>query len=658
MATDPIFFRDLAYVLAAATLGGVLARLAHQPLILGYVAGGILVSPLTPGPAVSDLRTFELFAEIGVILLMFSIGIEFSLRDLLRVKWIAILGAPLGMLLSIALALGAGAALGFRVVPSLALGMAISVASTMVLARLLQARGELHSRHGSIMVGLSLVEDLAVVVLIVLIPRLGSLEPGGLLRIAGGLGLAAAILAPFLYLAAKVVPRLFAQVARLQNQELFLLVALVIALGTAAVTHAVGLSLALGAFLAGLLISESDYAHETLARLLPLRDVFVAVFFVTVGALLDPRALVAGLPVLGAIVAVVMVGNALVWTAVVRLFGQPIWVALLVGVGLAQIGEFSFILIRVARDAGHVSDGVYQATLAASLISILGNAFVMRVVPRALSRTGLLRPEGDAGARPAPAARGPFVVLCGFGRVGSAVAEALETFGARYAAIELDPDIVRNLRLRGVPCWFGDASGRRLLEAAGADRADLVVVALPDIERAHLTVRTLRHMNPRVPILARAHHPAGHDLLVDAGATEVIQPEMEAASTLIRHALRRLDLPRDQVLAYLERFREAMEAMAPPPPAGDALPEVREVTVAGGDVVGLSLRDAGIRERFGVTVISLVRSDGARVPHASADTVLHAGDRIRVFGLPDQIEVLRRTVGDERADGARGEIDG
>jgi Trk K+ transport system NAD-binding subunit len=254
-----------------------------------------------------------------------------------------------------------------------------------------------------------------------------------------------------------------------------------------------------------------------------------------------------------------------------------------------------------------------------------------------------LLPERDVSTDGSPA-EGALVVLCGFGRVGSAVAEALETFGTRYAAIELDPDIVRNLRLRGVACWFGDASRHRLLEAAGAHRADLVVVALPDIERAYLSVRAIRRLNPRVPILARAHNAAGHDRLKDAGATEVIQPELEAASTLIRHALRRLDLPRDQVLAYLERFRDAMDAITPPRAAGDMLPEVSEIGVAGGDVVEQSLRDARIRERFGVTVVSLTRRGGELVPHATPDTVLHPGDRVRVFGLPAHIDGFRRAV--------------
>src|ERR671924_1645240 len=224
MLPDAIFYRDLAYVFVAAVLGGVLARLAGQPLILGYVVGGISVSPLTPGPDVTDLHTFELFAEIGVVLLMFSIGIEFSLRDLLRVKWMAIVGGPIGILLSIALALGAGTVLGWPVLQSVVVGMVVSVASTMVLARMLIDRGELNSRHGRVMIGITLVEDLAVVVLIVLIPRLGALEPGRLLDIGRGFGLAAAILVPFFYLASRAMPAMLARVAQMRSPELLVLV--------------------------------------------------------------------------------------------------------------------------------------------------------------------------------------------------------------------------------------------------------------------------------------------------------------------------------------------------------------------------------------------------------------------------------------------------
>ena len=641
MVADPILFRDLAYVFVAAMLGGALAWLARQPLILGYVAGGLLVSPLTPALSVSDVHTFELFAEIGVVLLMFSLGIEFSLKDLMRVKWVAVGGGPLGILLSTALGLGVGVFLGWGALQGAVVGMVVSVASTMVLARLLIDRGELHSRHGRVMIGITLVEDLAVVVLIVLIPALGGLHGDGVLAVGRALVTAALILLPFFYLAGRVLPRLLARVARTRNDELFLLVALAVALGAAALTQAAGLSLALGAFLAGLLINESDYAHETLARLLPLRDAFVALFFVTVGALIDLRTIATNLPLLGTLVGLVIVGKFVIRTAVTLVFGQPLWTALLVGVGLTQIGEFSFILVQVARRAGHVGADVYNATLAASLVTILINAALVKFVPLWIGRARLAHaPAPVWGLRSGTALRG-HVVLCGFGRVGSAIGEALETFRVPYVVIETNPDIVKSLRARGVPAVFGDAAQRIILAAAQAEHAALVILTVPETDRARLAVRRVRALNPTVAILARAHDLAGRDRLAEEGVAEAIQPELETATTLIRHALERLSLPRDRVLAYLNRYRGAMESVdAGSEIPGAGLPRLHEVTLRGGSLVDQSLREAHVRERFGVTVVAVMRANGETVLHPTADTVLRIGDRLRLFGLAQQIAAL------------------
>jgi CPA2 family monovalent cation:H+ antiporter-2 len=254
----------------------------------------------------------------------------------------------------------------------------------MVLARLLVDRGELTSAHGSVMIGITLVEDLAVVVLTVLLPSLGSLETSRLLAVGHALLIALVILVPFTYLAFKGVPRVMTRVARTGSEELFLLVALAIALGTAAVTQAAGLSLALGAFLGGLIISQSDHAHDALARLLPVRDAFVALFFVTIGTLINPA--VVGSPgLLATLVGLIVVGKFVIWTAVVRAFAYPLTTAVLVGVGLTQIGEFSFILVQVARQAELIGDDVYNATLASSLLTILLNAVLVRYVPEWLA---------------------------------------------------------------------------------------------------------------------------------------------------------------------------------------------------------------------------------------------------------------------------------
>jgi len=373
MVDDPLFVRDLAYVIGAALIGGVLAWLARQPLILGYVVGGVIIGPFTPGPTVSDVHTFEQFAEVAVVLLMFSIGIEFSLRDLLRVKWIALVGGPLGIVLSIALSLAVGSAFGWPLAQGIALGAIVSVASTMVLARLLLDQQALDTSLGRVMIGITLVEDLAVVILTVILPALGVLTPDRLIALAFALGKAGVIMLPFVFLAAWAVPRLLTRVAATANDELFLLVVLAIGLGTAAVTHAAGLSFALGAFLAGLIVNGSEHAHQTLVRLLEIRDVFVAMFFVTVGALIDPAAVVSHWRLVTVLVAMIVVGKFVIWAPLVRAFRYPWATAVSVGIGLGQIGEFSFVLVQVARTAGQVGDDVYQATLAASVVTILIN---------------------------------------------------------------------------------------------------------------------------------------------------------------------------------------------------------------------------------------------------------------------------------------------
>ena len=560
MQPDSIFFQDLAVVFLAAVAGGVLARIAGQPLILGYVLGGIAIGPFTPGLTISGSHTFDLFAEIGVILLMFSIGLEFSVKDLMRVKWVALVGAPLGILLSIGLANIVGSLIGWSTIQSIVIGAVTSMASTMVLARLLVDRGELRTKQGRVMIGITLVEDVAVVAMTVLMPALGEFDSGRVLVIGQALAKALLILVPVGYLGTKVIPPIMTHVARTQNQELFLLVTLAISLGTAAVTQRIGLSLALGAFLAGLIISASEYGHETLARLLSLRDAFVALFFVTIGILIDPRVIIENLPLLSTMIGLIVAGMFLIWTTIVRLFGYSWTTAFLVGIGLTQIGEFSFVLVQVAKGAGLVGREVYNATLAASVITILLNAALVRYVPGWLVPRRLAHEKHDmAPGLPEGEPLRQHVVLCGFGRVGSSLGKALEAFSLPYVVIDRDPDIIRRLQSRGIACLYGDASHRELLMKAGAEDASLIIVALPEIEPAALTVRRIRDFNQKIPILARAHGLVEADRLGVVGASEVIQPEVEASATLIRHALAWFGVPKDRILDHVEQYRLSME---------------------------------------------------------------------------------------------------
>lgn len=633
MEASPVFYRDLAYVFVAAVLGGLLARRLRQPLILGYIIGGIVVGPFTPGPSVEDFRTLELLAEVGVILLMYSIGLEFSFDELLRVRWVAGIGTPVAMLFSIGSGVLAGKLLGWPLQQGIAVGAIVSVASTMVLSRFLVERGELRTTSGRIMIGMVLVEDLVVVVLTIALPTVGAASTAHVSEVLVALAKALVVLVPVGLLAAKLVPKLMGRVARTRSEELYLLVALAIGFSTAAISHAVGLSLAAGAFLAGMIVSRSEYAHETLAHLLPLRDTFVALFFVTIGALIRPSALIHSIGLIAVIIVLVVFGKFLIRSAVVILFRYPLSTAVLVGIGLTQIGEFSFVLVRIAHSSGLVGEDVYNATLAASLITILLNAALMRFAPGWVRKT----PTTNEGPGVPDDATHDHVVICGFGRMGSLVGTAIETFAVPYVVVESDPDIVDALRKRRVACLFGNAAHLRILERAYVDRARLVLMTFPEKGTASAAVRNVRKLNPAVPIIARAHRMTDRDDLLKDGANAVIQPEMEASAVLVESALQYLPLSRSLAQQYAETLKASLGNTKPVPVRGD-FPIVRELTVGEFENAGQSLAEARVREQFGVTVVAVSNPDGEVLVNPPAATTIRSGDTLRIFGLPGQVD--------------------
>jgi len=387
MSDHSIIYRDIAMVFAGAFICGLLAWRLRQPILLGYVLAGLILSPLTPGPHVHDVGIFETMAEIGVILLMFSVGIEFSIPELLKVKWVALLGAPLGILLSVGIGAGVGLLFGWPMLQGIAVGCIISVASTMVMMRLLLDRGELSSESGRVMVTLTLVEDLAVVILTVLLPSLNSPD-GGYAQVVSKIGRALLLLIPILVAGWKIIPRVLSRVERFYNDEISLLLALTICLVVAAITELVGLSLALGAFLAGLLVGNSDFVHKLEKQTLPLRDAFVALFFVTIGLLIDPTTWLSSWHLVVILVAMIIAGKFAIWSGIARLFGYSWETAKRVGIGLTQIGEFSFILAQVSLSSGLITHEIYNATLVASLVTILANATFFKFLKPEAAATG------------------------------------------------------------------------------------------------------------------------------------------------------------------------------------------------------------------------------------------------------------------------------
>jgi CPA2 family monovalent cation:H+ antiporter-2 len=386
MEGNPILFRDLTYIFVAAVIGGLVAWKLRLPLILGFILGGIAVSPFTPGPHLSDAHNFEVLAETGVVLLMFSVGAEFSIPELMRVKWVALIGAPVGILLQIGVATQAAKLLGWSYAEGAVIGATISVASTMVMVRLLTDLGKMNSSFAHVMLGITVVEDLAVVCMTVVFPILGGHGDGRLAAAAWTIGKALALLIPLIFTAWRMIPHLMRLVGRTADPELLLLVSIAVCMGTAALTEAAGFSLALGAFLAGLSISGSDDLRAAHAKLVPLRDAFGALFFVSLGILIEPTLLAGNLRLLGLVLLLIIVGKFVVWSAIVWLFRYPTRTAVVAAAGLTQIGELSFVVAQAGRSAGIVAGSAFTTVIAASLISILLNVFIVRGILRFLAR--------------------------------------------------------------------------------------------------------------------------------------------------------------------------------------------------------------------------------------------------------------------------------
>lgn len=575
MDHEPVLISTIAIGLTAALVGGLIARRIGLPAIVGYILAGVAIGPFTPG-FVADPEIATELAELGVILLMFGVGIHFSIRDLLAVRSIAIPGAIIQTIVGVVLGLWLGQTLGWGVGGGLVLGLALSIASTVVLLRTLDDRNEQDTTQGHIAVGWLIVEDLLAVIVLVLLPSIapslgGHAPPGGagdpLVEVGIALGKAAVFAILMVVAGVRLVPWLLLVVAREGSRELFSLTVLAIALGLAFVSSSVfGVSFALGAFLAGAVVGESDMSHQAAADALPLRDAFAVLFFVSVGMLLDPNYLLANpLPVL-AVLALIVVGKAVTKLVIVLAAGYPPKVALTVAAGLAQIGEFSFIVGTVGRSLGLLPDEGYQLIVAGSLLSITVNPLVFALIPpleaglrRSRIAEALMARRAGELARLRPEERQALrlhAIICGYGRVGRLIGPALARRGFRFVVVTQQRDEVDRLRSQGVTAIYGDASNPVVLEMAGIGDARLVVAATSDPNETRLIVERVRALNPNVDIVARTHSDteAAH-LRSLGGKVQAVHGERELAVQMARYALRRFGVSAAEAEAIAQGLR-------------------------------------------------------------------------------------------------------
>jgi len=642
---------DIAIIVIAGLIGAVLAQVARQPLILGYILAGVMVGPFTGGVTISAIHDVELLAEIGVALLLFALGLEFSLKELDPVRNIALIGTPLQMLLSIGWGIGIGRLLGWDWVAAIWFGGMIALSSTMVILKTLMSQGRLGTLSSRVMIGMLVVQDLVVVPLLIILPQLRDLE-AGLPVLAWAAVKAALFLFFMIYAGTRVLPRLMAYIAGWNSRELFLLAITAIGLGIGYATYLVGLSFAFGAFVAGMVLSESDYGHQALSDIIPLRDLFGLLFFVSVGMLLDPAFLLENWTTILVVVALVAVGKGVIFSALSRLFGYGNVVPLAVGLGLFQVGEFAFVLARVGLSTNSISDYLYALTLTTAIVTMFLTPLVSGLTTPLYTRWRRRQASEPLQSINLPqAGLQQHVIIAGSGRVGHNVAVVLQRLELAFVIIELDHYRVEEAKSAGLPVIYGDASQALVMEAANVEEARLVLITTPDMIVTQTIVKHVKHLNPTVHIVARANGVEQIRALQQQGVYEVVQPEFEASLEITRQALLHLQIPVTEINRFTDAIRH--ELYAPLYQLHESYQTVMQLQSFArllefswfqlpetSPLVGKTIQELRIRNQTGVVVVGVVQQNQL-YPNPELDHQFQTGDFVAVMASGEQLAAFQ-----------------
>lgn len=553
---------DFTLVLSISAVGGYIAHRLRQPPLLGYIISGAVVGPF--GFALlSDVEQIQSLAEIGVAFLLFALGVEFSLANFRRVRQIALQGSLMQIGFTIALVAIAAVSFGWvdQVSEGIFLGAIISLSSTAVVLKTLGERGETNTLHGQIMLAILIAQDLALGIMLALLPTLNQPEDFWVV-----LGSALLKISLFVFgaiaLGRWVVPRVIRAVAATESSELFLLTTLALCLGVALVTSALGLSIELGAFVAGLMLSEVDYSDHALVRVLPLRDTFASLFFASIGMLIDPDVLAQNFALILGLVTLTMVGKALVILPIILSFGYSPRTALTSSFGLNQIGEFSFVLALMGRQIGLIEQNQYLLLLGTTAITLI-------LTPAWINLATLLSPHLDQIPLPpclkrlsepkdllVPDTLAGHVVVAGYGRVGQVIVNVLRGQGYRLLVIDNSEAAIQRLRLQGIPYIFGDADAKPVMERARIETAKVVAIALPDPGSTRRLLQRSLEVSPELDVIVRSHTNREIDLLAQMGAREVVQPEFEAALELGAHVLLTMGVSEGEMHDVVDKIRD------------------------------------------------------------------------------------------------------
>ncbi len=645
---------DIILLVVVAFGCGLLLQRLGLPLILGYILAGVILGPHTGGLTVANIPDIERLADIGVALLLFGLGLEFSLKDLRPVRAIALVGTPIQMLLCIGLGVALGPLLDLGWRESLWLGALISLSSTMVLLKTLMSQGWIGTLSSKVMIGILIVQDLAVVPLLIILPRLA--DPAFGLPVLGFAAVkAAAFLAAMVLLGTRLLPRLLAHIAKLGSRELFLLAITAIGLGIGYATHALGLSFAFGAFVAGIVLSESDFGHQALSDIIPVRDLFGLLFFASVGMLLDPAFLAAHLREVALLVVAVSIGKGLIFAGLARAFRYGNVIPLAVALGLFQVGEFAFVLARVGVQTGSIGGELFSVVLSVAILTMVATPLVSGQTARLYAlRKRWFRHEPLETLNLPDEGLGNHVVIVGGGRVGSQIARVLHRLGLPQVIVELDHRRVEECRGAGLPVIYGDASQELVLEAAAVERARLLVVTTPGMVAARATVVAARRRNPALAVVARASDPGFLPVFRELGVTEVVLPEFEAGLEMTREALLHLRVPVPEIQRHTELLRNELLAPVLGMRRGyRTLTQLRTaeqhfelqwvLLEAASPLAGRSIGEAAVRQATGTSVVGVIR-DGALTTNPDPGFRFAVGDLAAIIGTDEARQAFQHAA--------------
>lgn len=549
---------DIVIIVMAALLGGLIAQALKQPLILGYILAGIVVGPYTGGVTVSEIHNIEKLAEIGIALLLFALGLEFSFRELKPVRAIALFGTPLQIILTMLYGFGIGQLFGWSWTASIWFGALISLSSTMVMIKTLEKQGMMGTLSSRVMIGVLIIQDLAIVPMLIILPQLSNIQNGFSILIVAALK-AAVFLLVIILIGTKIIPRLMRYIANWNSRELFLITTTAIGLGIGYGTYLFGLSFAFGAFMAGILLSESDYGYQALSDIVPLRDVFSLLFFTSIGMLLDIGYLFANWQLIATLVGLVMLGKALIFLVLSRAFGYRNVIPLAMGLGLSQVGEFSFVLGRVGISTQSISREFYTLVLTMTIITMVMTPFISGLTtPLYAFARRWIKPLKLAPVNFPHSGLRDHIVIAGGGRVGMYVANVLHRMGMPFVILEYNSRRVHEIKGCGFPIIFGDAGKRIILEAADLQKARLLLITTPVAVIALEIVAHAQRIKPDIHIIARAEGVEQMQILYKKGVTYVVQPEFEASLEIINQTLINLGIPADQLKTLTEDARQEL----------------------------------------------------------------------------------------------------